>query len=259
MDPYLEGEFWQEFHDTLANAIRAQIMPRLRPKYVALLAKRYVFDRPALGVLDLPPEQRIIYPNVHVVDVREIAAAYDARWVTAPSIELNSPMDEQAPILSLEIRNVGERRLVTVIEILSPVNKRGDSAREYMERRLALMRTNTHLLEIDLIRRGGRIPLEGSPPPAPYYAYLSRFARRPVTEVWAIQLRERLPVLPIPLRLPDEDVLLDLQAAVESCFELVGYERLLDYGESPPPSAFSAEDAAWIAEQLQRRDARPGV
>ena len=40
LDPYLEGEFWQEFHETLASAIRAQLMPLLSPKYVALLAKR---------------------------------------------------------------------------------------------------------------------------------------------------------------------------------------------------------------------------
>ncbi len=41
MDPYLEGEMSQEFHATFINEMRAQLMPRLRPKYVALLAKRY--------------------------------------------------------------------------------------------------------------------------------------------------------------------------------------------------------------------------
>src|ERR671932_568899 len=66
MDPYLEGDMWQEFHETLASAIRAQLMPRLRPKYVALLAKRYVLDYPTLGVFDAPLP-RVIYPDVHVV------------------------------------------------------------------------------------------------------------------------------------------------------------------------------------------------
>ena len=54
MDPYLEGDMWQEFHETLASAMRAQLMPQLAPKYVALLAKRYVVDRPALGIFDVP-------------------------------------------------------------------------------------------------------------------------------------------------------------------------------------------------------------
>ena len=77
MDPYLEGDLWQEFHETLASAIRAQLMPRLAPKYVALLAKRYALDRPSLGVFDAPPA-RVIYPDVHVVapprDTRRHAA-----------------------------------------------------------------------------------------------------------------------------------------------------------------------------------------
>jgi hypothetical protein len=249
MDPYLEGDLWQEFHDRLANQISVQLLPRLTPKYVALLAKRYVFDRPSLGVLGLPPEQRIIYPDAHIVELREQAVAY--QLTAAPMLELNSPMDENVPILSLEIRDVAERRLVTVIEILSPVNKRGDGAREYVERRKDLLRTRTHLLEIDLVRRGGRIPLEGHMPVTPYYVFLSPFTRRPVTEVWAISLRERLPVVPVPLLPPDEDVALDLQAAVNACFELVGYERLINYNEPPPPPPFSQDDAAWIQEQLQ--------
>src|SRR6266542_2924656 len=42
MDPFLEGEMWQEFHGTLINAIRGQLMRVLPRSYVALLAKRYV-------------------------------------------------------------------------------------------------------------------------------------------------------------------------------------------------------------------------
>ena len=66
MDPYLEGEMWQEFHETLASAMRAQLMPHLTPRYVALLAKRSVVDRPALGIVGVPPA-RVMYPDVHVV------------------------------------------------------------------------------------------------------------------------------------------------------------------------------------------------
>ena len=65
MDPYLEGDMWQEFHERLANQISAQLMPLLAPRYVALLAKRYILTRPKLGIVDLP--SRIVYPDVHVV------------------------------------------------------------------------------------------------------------------------------------------------------------------------------------------------
>jgi hypothetical protein len=43
---------------------------------------------------------------------------------------------------------------------------------------------------------------------------------------------------------------LDLQAAVRACFDLVGYERLLDYTSPPPPPELSAADAAWADEVL---------
>ncbi len=101
-----------------------------------------------------------------------------------------------------------------MIEILSPANKYGDGAREYLDRRTDLLRTETHLLELDLLRQGARIPRVGEPPPAPYYVYLSRWQRRPFTQIWPVALRERLPVVPVPLLPPDPDVPLDLQAAV---------------------------------------------
>ncbi len=250
MDPYLEGDLWQEFHDRLANQISVQLLPQLAPKYVALLAKRYVVDRPALGIF-APPSERIIYSDVHVVAER--APAYQtAPGVTTATLELTSPMLEETPVLSVEIRDVAERRLVTIIEILSPVNKRGSGAQEYLDRRIELMQTATHLLEIDLLTAGYRIPLEGKLPPAPYYVYLSRANRRPRTEVWAIRLQEPLPRVPVPLLRPDPDVVLDLQAAVDACFALVGYERLIDY-TAEPPGALSEADRAWVKERLLSR------
>ncbi len=55
MDPYLEGDMWQEFHETLASAMRAQLMPLLAPLSVALLAKRYILTRPPWALLIFRP------------------------------------------------------------------------------------------------------------------------------------------------------------------------------------------------------------
>lgn len=253
MDPYLEGEMWQEFHETLANSIRGQLMPQLSPKYVALLAKRYVLDRSALGILGEPSE-RVIYPDVHVTATERTAeeqASGSATAVAEPGIEIASPLPEEVPLLTVEIRDVAERLLVTVIEILSPVNKQGEGARDYEQRRTELLRTRTHLLEIDLLRQGTRIRLMRLPPPAPYYVYLSRVERRPLTRVWPLELREPLPTVAVPLLAPDPDVSLDLQAAVNACFDLVGYERLLDYTVPPPAPALSDGDQAWAEELVQ--------
>lgn len=254
MDPYLEGEMWQEFHETLANAIRAQLVSRLPSDYVALLAKRYVLDRPSLGIFGMPRE-RVFYPDVHVVTrpgvppMPAVSPSPAGVAITEPVVEI--PSFEEVPLLSVEIRDVANRKLVTMIEILSPVNKYGWGAKEYNDRRLELFQTDVHLLEIDLLRGGIRISLWREPPPAHYYVYLSRVQRRPNTQVWPVHLRQPLPVVPVPLLPPDADVPLDLQAAVNACFALVGYERLLDYAGPPPPPDLSEEDAAWVNETLR--------
>ena len=228
MDPYLEGEMWVEFQHTFVHKISQQLLPIVRPKYVALLAKRYCTEPFVLDGND----------------------AFGAGLVG-----LAQPIMDDVPVLSIEIRDVAERRLVTLIEILSPVNKRGEGEREYAQRRLELMQTNTHLLEIDLLCQGRRIQLLQEPPPAPYYIYLSRAQRRPYTQVWALPLQRPLPTIPVPLLPPDPDVPLDLQAAMTDCFTLVGYEDLLDYS-AKPPAGLTEEEKTWVVEALQKQGFR---
>jgi len=251
MDPYLEGEMWQEFHERLANQISVQLLPRIAPKYVALLAKRYVLDR-SVGIVDMPVKQPL-YPDVHVVkpgrSVSNLPAGEPALALSEPAAEL--PNIEEVPQVAVEIRDVADRRLVTLIEILSPANKYGEGSKDYEDRRLELLKTRTHILEIDLLRGGRRIQLAGEQPPGHYYVYLSRVQRRPNTQVWAVELRERLPTVPVPLAVPDPDVPLNLQDSVDGCFHLVGYERLLDYSVPPPPPRLRPEEAAWVEEVLK--------
>ncbi len=250
MDPYLEGELWQEFHDTLCNQLRAQLLALLPPRYVALLEKRYVIEDPGIDLV-VVPGHRIVYPDVHVVNM-VCETATETVMDTAPKVRLVSHVPEEVPMLSIEIRDLSDRRLVTVIEIFSPANKYGKGLKEYLERRGDLLKTRTHLLELDLLRGGQRIPFQDAePPPAHYYVYLSRFTERPYTEVWPIRLRDRLPVVPVPLLPPDADVPLDLQAAVDACFELVGYRRLLDYTRDAPLPPLDEETLTWVRRQVE--------
>lgn len=248
MDPFLEGELWQEFHETLASAIRAQLVPLLGPSYVALLAKRYVLDRSSLGLIGLP--ERVFYPDVHVVETAPTAAQTTSGVrLTPPTIEVPNALE--VPQLSIEIRDLAQRRLVTVIEILSPANKYGEGAFEYNQRRADLLHTWTSLLEIDLLRGGERIILGRPTPPASYYVYLTRAATRHATTVWAVQLADRLPTVPVPLLGADPDVPLDLQAAVNDCFALVGYERLIDYHATLPPPELGPAERDWLAKLVR--------
>lgn len=252
MDPYLEGEMWMEFHDRLANQISEQLLRALPERYTALLNKHYWLDD---GALEIVSETRDgFYPDVHVVEAsraQEALAEYIVAETREELLELTSPIPLVIPALSVEIRDVAERRLVTVIEILSPGNKRGKGWEQYNDKRVELLGTRTHLVEIDLLRAGERIHLIGELPNAPYFCFLSRVPRRPRTQVFPIGLREKLPKIPIPLLRPDPDVALDLQAAVDACFNLVHYERLLDYTQAPPPPELSAEDLQWVQEKIR--------
>ncbi len=249
---------WQEFHGRLAGEISRQLMPLLRPKYVALLHKRLVIDHAGIEAPGQLSKQ-VMYPDVHVSQGRKLKESavltYDvSKGFSAPAIELDSPMSEEIPLLSIEVRDTAERRLVTVIEILSPVNKRGVGFQDYLQKRLTIMQSQTHLLEIDLLRMGQRIPLAGGElPEAAYYAFLSRFTRRPRTEVWPVKLSDTLPTIPIPLLPPDEDVPLNLQLAVDDCFSLVGYEDLLDYSQPPPQPLLSEADSEWVEMILNKQ------
>ncbi|RIK16069.1 MAG: hypothetical protein DCC52_18025 [Chloroflexi bacterium] len=223
---------------------------------LALLNKHYWLDDGALEIVSEPGDS--IYPDVHIVEtarVQEALAEYVAEETRADAVELTSPIPQTIPALSVEIRDVAQRRLVTVIELLSPGNKRGKGWEQYNAKRAKLLGTRTHLVEIDLLRAGKRIQLIGKLPDAPYFVFLSRAERRPRTLVYPLGLRDKLPKIPIPLLPPDPDVVLDLQAAVDACFKLVRYERLLDYTQPPPPPELNQADAQWIQEKIRAANA----
>ena len=91
--------------------------------------------------------------------------------------------------------------------------------------------------------------------PSPYYVLLSRAERRPIVQVWPIQLQDRLPTVPVPVLEPDPDVPLDLEAAVISVYERGGFARKIDYRQPPPPPALPAEEATWVEAVLRERRA----
>ena len=105
-------------------------------------------------------------------------------------------------------------------------------------------------MEIDLLRGGQRLPTREPLAPADFYAFLCRTERLPQVEVYAWTLRDRLPVVPVPLSGDDPDVPLDLQAAFTTTYDRAGYDLEIDYrGEPRPP--LDGELAAW-ADQLLR-------
>jgi hypothetical protein len=94
------------------------------------------------------------------------------------------------------------------------------------------------------------MPMQRPLPPAPYYVFLSRAENRPVTDVWPIVMRDRLPPIPVPLLPGDSDVPLDLQLALATIYDLLGYDLAVDYA-LPAEIPLSTADAAWADERLR--------
>jgi hypothetical protein len=155
MDPYLEGPRWLGVHSQLCPEIARQLAPRLRPRYVALTNERFVLDTPE----DIGIAPRSIYLDTGVTQASAAVLPQRPGSVSEPPLHLATIMPERVPQVSVEIRDSTERRLVTAIEVLSPVNKRGPGRRDYLRRRRAILLSDAHLIEIDLLREGRRVPM----------------------------------------------------------------------------------------------------
>lgn len=73
--------------------------------------------------------------------------------------------------------------------------------------------------------------------------------------MWLIALEERLPEVRVPLLPGDPDVGLDLQRALTTIYDIMGYDELIDYTQ-PPPGTLPPTAAGWVEEQLQRTGRR---
>ncbi len=97
-------------------------------------------------------------------------------------------------------------------------------------------------VEIDLLRGGRPMPLLDRPR-CDYSVLVSSAPARPWAGFWPIRLRQRLPVIPIPLAPPDPNARIDLQEILNHVYDATGYADFIYEGRPDPP--LSSRDAAW--------------
>lgn len=68
-------------------------------------------------------------------------------------------------------------------------------------------------------------------------------------------VRQRLPRVRVPLTGDDPDVVLDLQAVFDRCYDAAAYARSLDYRQPPVPPLRPA-DAEWADALLREKGLR---
>ncbi|MFK7933880.1 MAG: DUF4058 family protein, partial [Saprospiraceae bacterium] len=196
----------------------------------------------------------IMYPDIEIVEqnwrVEEPTMTY--RKVNEivsdpPSITIDMPPPLTYQIAQLKILDTESRKLVTVIEVLSPVNKRKPGLTPYLEKRDKLIAAGVNVLEIDLLRRGTRTVEFPTKEPTDYLVALTRILPRQ-REIWTIDLKSPLPNIPVPLLPDDPDAVISLQPLLDDIYETLDYGFDLDYSVAPPLPELVEEQLKWIRE-----------
>lgn len=233
MDPYIEAQRWRGFHAHMIVAIQEALMPMLLPKYAADIEERVYIEEEPNGV----PSKQVVYPDVAVETVQSDAPSPDGNRATAvqPALRTIPVLAEQRERF-VQIYTLSNRQLVTVIELLSPTNKRPNSIgrSEYLEKRQRLLQAGVNLVEIDLLLQGERLPTNEPLPEGDYYAFVARSERLPVVEVYYWRLGQPLPTIPVPLLHGDPDIFLNLQAVYEQVYARARYDVQLDFSQPLP-------------------------
>jgi hypothetical protein len=238
MNPYLEHpDVWQDFHQSFIPLLRQMLSEQVRPKYLVKIEEQ-------IFIHEVPDDQRQLIGRGDMTVSRADADSIDTAVVLleAPAIGRVPLSVDVERYAFLEIRDRANRQLVAVLELLSPSNKRpGPDREQYLAKRQRLLTSSVHLVELDLLRGGPRLPIEDLPP-CDYCVMVSRYEDRPNVGLWPLELQDKLPTIPIPL-LAQERAALDLQSALHQVYDAAGYEDYI-YAHEPTPSLQGA-DVEW--------------
>ncbi|NJL87792.1 MAG: DUF4058 family protein [Leptolyngbyaceae cyanobacterium SM1_1_3] len=240
MNPYLElPVLWAEFHSRLIVALSDALIPKLQPNYyVAVETRTYLSADEADLLLGIP--DAVVLPRTP----QSRAAQAVATQVRPQQVRLPMPIEVKERYL--EVREVGTHRVITVIELLSPKNKRkGEGRAAYEKKRLRILGSASHLVEIDLLRENSPMPMIGAAGQSDYRIVISRATTRPIADLYGFCLSEPIPVVGLPLKAKDEDIQVELQQILLEVYERGSYGFRIDYHQPVPPPPLSPADQAW--------------
>src|SRR5262249_44056600 len=214
MDPYLEEEkFWALFQHHLVSCLYQTVLPGLVDRYRARVGQR--------------------------------------RYTTEQAL-FTSILREDHEEEFIEIRQRGDGRLVTLVEVVSPANKTTAEGRKaYLSKRDECRSARCNVVEIDLVLQG-RPMLEYSRDGLPEWDHavtVTRPTQPERHEIYPATLQKKLPRFRLPLASDDRDTVLDLQATFTRCFDQGDFATLVDY-ERDPSIRLTDERRAWIQEFL---------
>ena len=252
MDPYLEPH-WPDVHTALIGEARRALNQTLPPGLVARVEERVAVESDDDRFRSIGPGVRVFQPSLAGPTGGEGGVAIEAPYKLFVEVD---------PIIERFIRVIDEAgELISVIEFLSPTNKRPPGLEAFREKRAELLTAGVHVVEIDLIRTGNWRALmrpEACPPEAVslYRATIRTAGRKAAGYLFPISLRTPLPDVPIPLRTQDRPTPLPLQKLFEAVYEDGRYDRTINYAEALHPPL--EEDAGWRENLLQEARSHAG-
>jgi len=249
MDPYLEGFLWPDAHGSLIYTIRAALAARLPKGYFANI-DQYLWL--AEGDEEKRPTRRG-KPDAFVSNGPTRDRPAGSVVTAEPTTRVRLPLPKRVRKKRyIRLIDTEDRRVVTVVELLSPSDKLPKQDRaHYLLKRNEYLGAGVNLVEIDLLRKGHRVPMgEPDPPDADYYLMVSKADEYPEAEVWAFTVREVIPVVPVPLR-SGEAIALDLRGCLDKAYDESHYANQIDYTQPADPP-LRKPDAEWAAELLKK-------
>jgi hypothetical protein len=250
MDPWLEHPtLWPDVHNGLIAGIRDVLSPRVAPRYVVRLEQRvYVAESWGLELLGRPDA---------VVAERTGRVSESGAGQERGGVAVEVLVADEVRETYVEVRVAHDEEVVTVIEVLSPTNKlRGRGRRAYEKKRMRVLASPAHLVEIDLVRTGKPMPPVRGPGPSDCRILVSRGDRRPTATLYPFSVRDPIPVFTVPLRRGDAEPSLDVGAVLRDLYSRARYDLSIDC-RTGPTVALPGGDRDWAAALLRDRSAEP--
>jgi hypothetical protein len=246
MDPYLDHPvLWPDVHNRLIAALADDLSERVAPRYYVGLERRtYLLKADDLVFADRPDLAVAPASGPPVV-------ALQPATTSTLVLEVDVPIQDEVSENFLEIHEVKTGKLITIVELRSPVNKLHKQGREEYERkRGSVFRSWTSLVEIDLLRAGEAMPVIGVQVKSDYRLLVSRGTHRPRAALIAFTLRLPIPAFTLPLLPGDAEPEVTLNHVLHDLYRRARFDLRLDYTQPPVPP-LSEANGVWAQELIQ--------
>ena len=257
MNPYLESaRLWPGVHNLIIAEMHHYLRRRVPFRYFVIME-----ERAGIGIHPPPePAYRYIKPDLGTTDVGGrpgLAAAAVARPETdGDAVAVLVPFRETVSEWYITISDRNSDELVTILEVLSPSNKRSGEGRiQYEDKRNSIFESSTHLVEVDLVRQGQPMPAQGYDGDAPYRHLVSRGPTRPAAALYPFGLQSPIPDVAVPLLAGDAEPKIPLNELLHNLYRDDYYANYVDYGADPEGS-LSDDDRAWLDRMLREQGLR---